>query len=229
MQLSTNKPNLREMFDFLAPKYDKINSILSLGMHHLWNRKFSKMLGKSEQIIDLCSGTGKVSYKYTRNYPGSQATLVDFSPVMLLEAKKRYPKAPFTLVESDIVQLPIDSESQTLAAMAYGLRNLSDPKEALDEIYRILKKGGSLGILELTSPSNKHPMYLVHRFYLQFLIPRIGKHYSKNKDAYTYLSSSIRNLPKDQHLEHLFKEAKFHISKKRKLSFGVATIWILKK
>ncbi|MEF9496580.1 bifunctional demethylmenaquinone methyltransferase/2-methoxy-6-polyprenyl-1,4-benzoquinol methylase UbiE [Chlamydia sp. 04-14] len=229
MQPSINKPNLQEMFDSLAPKYDRINSILSLGMHHLWNRKFSKMLGRSERILDLCSGTGKVAYRYIRDYPGSKATLVDFSSNMLSKAKQRYPNAPFTFIEGDIIQLPIDQESQTLAAMAYGLRNLPDSKNALHEIYRILKQDGSLGILELTSPSNKHPMYLAHQLYLKFLVPRIGRLCSKNKQAYQYLAESIKNLPSDHYLEQIFKDTKFQISKKRKLAFGAATIWILQK
>ncbi|AAP04979.1 bifunctional demethylmenaquinone methyltransferase/2-methoxy-6-polyprenyl-1,4-benzoquinol methylase UbiE [Chlamydia caviae] len=229
MQLSTNKPDLQEMFDSLAPKYDRINSILSLGMHHLWNRKFSKMLGKSECLLDLCSGTGKVAYRYIHDYPKSQAILVDFSSNMLAIAKQRYPKAPFTFIEGDIAQLPIDQESHTLAAISYGLRNLPDRKNALNEIHRILKPNGCLGILELTSPSDNHPMYLAHRLYLKFLVPLIGRLCSKNKQAYHYLAESIKNLPKDDYLEQLFKDAQFQISKKRKFAFGAATIWILQK
>ncbi|QXE27338.1 bifunctional demethylmenaquinone methyltransferase/2-methoxy-6-polyprenyl-1,4-benzoquinol methylase UbiE [Chlamydia buteonis] len=226
---STNKPNLQEMFDSLAPKYDKINSILSLGMHHLWNRKFSKMLGKSDNLIDLCSGTGKVAYRYIRDYPGSKATLVDFSANMLHIAKQRYPSAPFTFIEGDIAQLPINEESQTLASMAYGLRNLPKPKDILEKIHRMLKHQGTLGILELTSPPNNHPLYLVHRLYLKSIIPWVGKLYSKNTQAYEYLAESIRKLPSDHYLEQLFSNAKFQVRKKRKLAFGVATIWILKK
>ncbi|BAE81550.1 tRNA/rRNA methyltransferase [Chlamydia felis Fe/C-56] len=229
MPPSINEPNLQEMFDSLAPKYDRINSILSLGMHHLWNRTFARMLGKSEHLLDLCSGTGKVAYRYIRDYPGSKATLVDFSEKMLLAAQQRYPDAPFTFIEGDIVQLPIDEESQTLASMSYGLRNLSNPKQALEEIHRILQHNGCLGILELTSPSRKHPLYLAHRLYLNFLVPWLGRLCSKNKQAYTYLAESIKKLPSDDYLEQLFQNAKFQVSKKRKLAFGSATIWILKK
>ncbi|WP_284442037.1 bifunctional demethylmenaquinone methyltransferase/2-methoxy-6-polyprenyl-1,4-benzoquinol methylase UbiE [Chlamydia gallinacea] len=223
------KPDIREMFNILAPKYDKINTILSLGMHHYWNRIFSKMLGQSEWILDLCSGTGKVAYQYTCDYPQSQAILVDFSPNMLCEAKKRYPQAPFTFIESDITQLPLNSESHALASLAYGLRNLPDPQRALNEIHRILTNNGSLGILELTSPSRKHPVYWGHRLYLNYIVPKLGKYYSKSTDAYTYLSQSIAQLPKDQHLEQLFRNSQFTITQKRKLMYGTATIWILRK
>ncbi|VVT42550.1 Demethylmenaquinone methyltransferase [Chlamydia avium] len=226
---SMNKPNIQEMFNFLAPKYDKINTILSLGMHHYWNRIFSKMLGQSECILDLCSGTGKVAHQYTCYYPQARAILVDFSPNMLLEAKKRYPNSPFTFIESDITQLPFNSESHVLASLAYGLRNLPEPQHALNEIYRVLKKHASLGILELTQPSRKHPLYLGHWFYLNYIVPKLGKYYSKSTDAYTYLSQSIVQLPKDRDLEQLFKKSKFAITQKRKLTCGAATIWILEK
>ncbi|ASD30409.1 bifunctional demethylmenaquinone methyltransferase/2-methoxy-6-polyprenyl-1,4-benzoquinol methylase UbiE [Chlamydia abortus] len=226
---STHKPNLQEMFDSLALKYDKINSILSFGMHHVWNRTFSKMLGKSDHLIDLCSGTGKVAYRYIRDYPGATATLVDFSANMLHIAKQRYPTAPFTFIEGDIAQLPIREESQTLVSMAYGLRNLPTPKDTLENIHRILKHQGTLGILELTSPPHNHPLYQLHRLYLKFIIPWIGKLYSKNRQAYAYLAESIRQLPSDHYLEQLFSSAKFQVRKKRKLAFGAATIWILKK
>lgn len=224
-----NDLNIQMMFDSLAPKYDMLNTLLSLGRHHSWNRSFVKMLGKADCLLDLCSGTGKVAYQYTQDHPHTPATLLDFSSKMLIEAKKRYPTAPFTLIEGDVMHLPLETESYTLASLAYGLRNLPNPLQGLHEIYRVLKPQGSLGILELTPPHHTHPLYRIHKLYLKQVVPQIGKWFSKHKQAYHYLSESIQNLPSDHYLECLFRNAKFRITQKKKLTFGAATIWILIK
>ncbi|ANH78311.1 bifunctional demethylmenaquinone methyltransferase/2-methoxy-6-polyprenyl-1,4-benzoquinol methylase UbiE [Candidatus Chlamydia sanziniae] len=229
MKHCANQPNLQKMFNTLAPRYDKINAILSLGMHHFWNRTLIQLIGKADHLIDLCAGTGKVASRYISYYPKATATLVDFSPEMLFKAKQLFPHLPFTIVHSDITHLPIANASQTLATMAYGLRNLPDPHHALKEIYRILQFSGKLGILELTCPIQAHPAYLMHKLYLKAAVPLIGRLYSRDPLAYRYLSTSVQNLPKDQDLEELFIRVGFRLKKKRKLCLGAATIWLLEK
>ncbi|EPP35368.1 ubiquinone/menaquinone biosynthesis methyltransferase family protein [Chlamydia ibidis] len=229
MPIYTNKPNIQEMFDSLADSYDKMNTILSLGMHNIWNSRFVQMLGRANHLIDLCAGTGKVVATYIKKYPGVSATLVDFSKNMLNLAKQRYPCATMNFIESDIACMPFEDNSYDLASMAYGLRNLPNPENALREIHRVLTTTGRLGILELTSPSQRHPIYLAHKMYLKAFVPWIGKVITKNHEAYAYLSNSIRCLPKDQELESIFQHSGFLTERKQKLFWGAATIWILKK
>ncbi|ETF40061.1 ubiquinone/menaquinone biosynthesis methyltransferase [Chlamydia pecorum MC/MarsBar] len=222
------KHNLQEMFGTLAPKYDKINGILSLGTHHLWNRVFIRMLGSADHLLDLCSGTGKVALSYVRTYPGSSATLIDFSSEMLQIAKKRAPQnVELTFLHRDVSTLPLESSSQTLASMAYGLRNLSEKTAALKEVFRVLKPGGRFGILELTQARGL--LHSLHSCYLKIIVPKIGKFFSHHPNAYQYLSESIHNLPKDHELEQLFLQAGFQLKKKNKFFSGVATIWLLEK
>ncbi|WP_201456714.1 bifunctional demethylmenaquinone methyltransferase/2-methoxy-6-polyprenyl-1,4-benzoquinol methylase UbiE [Chlamydia sp. 17-3921] len=230
MKLCTNKHNLEKIFGAIASKYDKINAILSLGFHYFWNHSLIHMLGKSDHLVDLCSGTGKVALKYLQTYPESSATLIDFSLEMLQIAKQRSSKhAKLTFLQHDVSQLPIENNSQSLAAMAYGLRNLSNPEEVLSEVMRILKPYGKLGILELTRPQNRGLIHGIHTLYLKALVPAIGKLYSKHPNAYQYLSESIQNLPKDTELEQVFTRTGFKLKKKKKLLMGTATIWLLEK
>lgn len=223
-----NKPNIQDMFDALAPNYDTMNIILSLGLHSLWNRKFVHMLGSSDHLLDLCAGTGKVALRYIHAYPKASVTLVDFSQQMLLHVQKKHPQAPFTYICEDIKKLPFSDSSQRMVSMAYGLRNLSNPLPTLKEVSRIMHTNGTFGILELTKPQSYYIRYM-HKLYLNYLVPWLGKHYAQNRAAYEYLSSSIKQLPHDTILEKLFNEAGFVVFNKKKLLFGTATIWILKK
>lgn len=223
------RPNIREMFNTLAPTYDKVNRYLSFGMHQHWNRVFIKLLGPAECLVDLCAGTGRVALQYVKQYPRASAILIDFSSEMLDIAKKIRPSPPFTYIESDITSMPLQESSAELVSMAYGLRNLSAPEQALQEIYRILKPQGTLGILELTTLRPFHPLAVVHKAYIKSIVPLVGKWRSKHNKAYHYLSESIRYFPKDSYLEKLFNSSGFDIVRKRKLCLGAVTIWILKK
>lgn len=216
------------MFDVIAPTYDEVNAILSLGIHTLWNRTFVRMLGPATHLVDLCAGTGKVALHYIQRYPSATATLVDFSSGMLDIVKHNHPNAPFTYIEGDITKLPLPSSSETLMSMAYGLRNLVEPENTLKELSRVLIPGGILGILELTAPPRYHPLHFLHTCYLSTIVPWIGRYY-QHGSAYAYLSESIQKLPQDRTLETLFQSEGFHVEKKKKLLFGSATIWILKK
>ncbi|AHH23097.1 demethylmenaquinone methyltransferase [Chlamydia trachomatis] len=224
-----DKPNIRIMFDSLAPTYDKINKILSLGLHLTWNHSFVSLLGRSDHLLDLCAGTGHVALSYIQKYPQASATLVDFSTKMLENVQECHPLAPFSYVISDVTSMPLPNDTFHLASMAYGLRNLSSPLEALKEVHRVLKPKGRLGILELTRPATYNPVHLLHKLYLNLVVPSVGRFYSGNSYAYSYLKESIRNLPCDTSLERVFHKSGLHIIRKRKLLFGTATIWILEK
>ncbi|SPN73635.1 Demethylmenaquinone methyltransferase,ubiquinone/menaquinone biosynthesis methyltransferase,Trans-aconitate methyltransferase,ubiquinone/menaquinone biosynthesis methyltransferase,ubiE/COQ5 methyltransferase family [Chlamydia serpentis] len=229
MESFTNKLDCKTMFDAIATKYDRINAILSLGMHHLWNRSLIRMLGAERSLLDLCTGTGKVAKQYKITYPKSLITLVDSSSEMLNIAKQHLREDSYFFILGDVAQLPIENNSYPLAAMAYGLRNLPDPYKALQEVARVLTPSGRLGILELTLPVKRSPIYLAHKLYLHTVVPWIGKLFSKDPYAYKYLSTSIQQLPQDHNLEDLFLKSGFYLKKKKKLFLGVATIWLLQK
>lgn len=225
----SKKTPIQSMFDAIASRYDTMNTLLSLGMHRLWNRVFVRMLGESHHLVDLCAGTGQVALGYIHIYPEASATLIDFSQQMLHYVQHKYPQAPFTYIHEDVSVLSLPSNSQTTLSMAYGLRNLPSPQQSLNEGFRVLQPGGTFGILELTAPKTHSPMRFLHTLYLNYVVPMVGKYYARNQQAYQYLSESIQKLPQDTVLEELFQKAGFIMHRKKKLLWGVATIWILKK
>lgn len=222
--------DLQRTFDDIAPWYDPLNFILSWGAHILWNRKLLTLLGHTNHLLDLCSGTGIVAVNFLKKHQRSQATMIDFSAMMLHYAKKKHKHLAhrFQCIQADIQQLPLPNNFTDAVTLAYGLRNLKTPQRCFQEIYRVLSDHGRIGILELTSPSSRWVRFF-HRLYLNYVVPNVGKWVSKHHQAYQYLKDSIQALPADQELEAMFQQVGFQIKHKKKLLLGTATIWILCK
>lgn len=223
---------IQDMFNSIAERYDTTNAVMSFKLHKRWNRRLIKEIQRSNDcshhFLDLCCGTGAISEDYlSQTHFPCQATLVDFScnmlkcaEIKLAEATKKH---TITFVEADVQNIPLESSSVDSAAMAYGIRNVKDPSKCLKEVYRILKPGGCIGILELTNPKNKI-LRLGHLFYLRCILPIIGKIVTSNHSAYKYLQDSIENFISPVELENIMNAAQFKSVKKIPLSGGIATI-----
>jgi demethylmenaquinone methyltransferase / 2-methoxy-6-polyprenyl-1,4-benzoquinol methylase len=202
---------VREMFTRIAPRYDLLNHLLSAQMDRHWRARTAAELRSILQrenvvVLDLCCGTGDLAFSLARN---AKARIIgaDFSHTMLVRAKeksefesgKRW-RVPF--FEADALRLPFADESFDLVTTAFGFRNLANYRAGLQEILRVLKTGGTLGILEFTEPA---PGLLgdAYRFYTQKVLPRIGGIISGDSAAYSYLPKSVARFFRPEELKGL--------------------------
>lgn len=224
-------PNtIQNLFDSIAPSYDFANTVLSFGLHRKWNQCLIDEVEKGKCLLDLCAGTGEIALTFLKK-KGGKAILLDFSREMLQIAKKKAEKSSTTnisFIEGDASAIPLEDCSVDMVTIAYGIRNVKEKEKCLQEVQRVLKKGGKLGILELTRPH--HPfLKMGHRIYLKGFLPLMGKWITKNGAAYQYLSSSIQEFVSPPMLLQQMHEAGFaHVSAKP-LSCGIATLFLGQK
>lgn len=238
---------IQTMFGSIAKSYDRTNAILSFQLHRLWNRKLIQTTVQRDKrradadfarpsvLADLCCGTGAISLPWLKSCTvPQQVLLVDFCREMLECAQEKVkdlrldPIHTLNFINADVQAMPLQTDSVDYATMAYGIRNVKSPLECFREVYRILKNNGSFGILELTEPDNFF-LRQGHRLYLKTALPLLGKLFTKNREAYAYLSQSIQAFVKPQELKLLLEEAGFTSIQVRPLSFGVATLLVAHK
>lgn len=238
MKYSKEQPEtISSLFDSIAPCYDRVNTLLSLNQHGRWIRRLVRNLFASSpphgsHFVDLCAGTGEVARAAAQEMhrPPLAFTLVDFSPEMLRQARS---KLPHVLREGDVVQylecdvasLPLEDNSVDYLSIAYGLRNLKQPKRCLDEIARVLKPKGRFAILELTKPSHM-VMQRAQRLYLRTAIPLLKYTLSIDPQPYYYLERSIEQFLSSQEMAHLVEEAPLRITSSTRFFGGIATLLI---
>jgi demethylmenaquinone methyltransferase/2-methoxy-6-polyprenyl-1,4-benzoquinol methylase len=205
-------------FSSIHRHYDLTNHLLSLGLHRIWNKTLIQSVS-GKNLLDLCAGTGAIARLALQN-GFDQVVLVDFCAQMLDIAKLKI-KSNAQFIEADVEQVPLTFQFDA-ATMAYGIRNVENKHKALQEAHRLLKKGGKIGILELTTPKNKWVRQL-HKFYLKCYLPLIGFLFTKNKKAYSYLATSILSFDlKD--IISLLENAGFKNIEIRQKTLGLATI-----
>jgi demethylmenaquinone methyltransferase / 2-methoxy-6-polyprenyl-1,4-benzoquinol methylase len=189
---------IREMFTRIAPRYDLLNHLLSAQMDRLWRARTAKELKfilqrPDAQVLDLCCGTGDLAFALRR---GANARIIgaDFSHTMLVRARQKAnagnSKTPLPFLEADALRLPFANDSFDLVTTAFGFRNLANYEDGLKEIFRVLKSGATLGILEFAEPA---PGFLgdAYRFYTRTVLPKVGGWISGDPDAYAYLPKSV--------------------------------------
>jgi demethylmenaquinone methyltransferase / 2-methoxy-6-polyprenyl-1,4-benzoquinol methylase len=231
MEYNKNDPqSIQAMFDSIAKQYDRTNAVLSFCLHKHWNAALIKQTLKSQEaFLDLCCGTGEIAFSHLKKTAVPQkAYLIDFSDGMLQCAKHRAASLKLShhsiqYIAGDAQEIPLPHESVEAITIAYGIRNIKIPKMCLQESLRVLKKGGRLGILELTQPKNKLLRY-GHQFYLKNCLPLVGKLLTSNKEAYRYLCNSIHSFIKPDELEQLMQEVGFVETTQKPLLGGIATI-----
>lgn len=229
--------SIRSMFDGIAANYDRTNSVLSLYLHHYWNSTLVKNVilpCSPSSMIDLCAGTGEIAFRSIQASPSlKKVSLVDFSSEMLACAQEKskdinLKNSILEFINADVQKLPFESESTDCITMAYGIRNVNQPFECLQESYRVLKFGGSLGILELTAPTNKL-LKFGHQIYLKNVLPVLGKWLTSDKEAYKYLCQSIHSFIRPTELKATIIEAGFKQLTIKPLAGGIATLFIAQK
>ena len=212
---------IRRVFDTVAPRYDLMNDLMSLGIHRLWKRRFARMVAPrvGEIIVDLAGGTGDIA----RLVAGPDRTVVVCDPsTRMMEAGRARGLGDVRWAAGTGEALPFRDASIDALTISFGIRNATDIRAALAEIHRVLKPGGRFLCLEFSRAAA--PIRPLYDFLSLTVIPRLGAMVARAPDAYTYLVESIRRFPDQESFKRLIEEAGFAEARYRNLSFGIACV-----
>ncbi|MEO6529732.1 MAG: demethylmenaquinone methyltransferase [Specibacter sp.] len=219
--LEKRPEEMAAMFDDVAPKYDIVNDILSMGQTRRWRRIVVDAVGAvpGQSVLDLAAGTGTSSEPFAD--AGVDVVACDFSVGMLKVGKRRRPDIDF--IAGDATNLPFADNSFDASTISFGLRNVMDPKKALREMLRVTKPGGKLVVAEFSHPTFS-PFRTVYTEYLMRALPPIAKKVASNPDAYVYLAESIRVWPNQDNLSAWLTESGWENVAYRNLSGGIVAV-----
>ena len=222
-----------QMFNAISNHYDTINRVLSLGLDRYWRSRLAQEIPtkKKLKLLDLATGTGDLLRAVLKKRPNIyDAVGCDPAREMLKIATEKLSQDAHRckFVVSPAEMLPFPDQMFDVITTSFGIRNFSNLTASLGEIYRTLNWGGKLIILEFSHPSNKLLRYM-HRWYLNTVVPRVGKLLSGHNDAYNYLSQTIESFPQGEALAKLLKEAGFTNVIIKPLSFGIVSLYIGEK
>jgi demethylmenaquinone methyltransferase/2-methoxy-6-polyprenyl-1,4-benzoquinol methylase len=213
---------VQRMFGSIAARYDLTNSVLSLGIHHLWKHLVVRRVPRGAgPVLDLCTGTGDLLPLLERRTTGVVGG--DFCLPMLERGRERG-RSDAPLVQCDALNLPFPDRTFTAVTVAFGVRNLEDVRRGLKEIRRVLTPGGKLVILEFGQPTWA-PFRAVYNWYSRVLMPWIGGLLTGNRSAYTYLPETAKAFPSGGDFEVILREAGFSATRYDPLSGGIAYIY----
>lgn len=215
---------VREMFGRVAPRYDLLNHLLSFNLDRRWRARLAAsvapVLARPEaQVLDLCCGTGDVLRELVSRGRGFTMG-ADFCHPMLIAAQRKVSAPVF---EADALMLPLRRDSLDVVTMAFGFRNLANYERGLEELLRILKRGGMAAILEFSQPTNR-PFAALYGFFSRYVLPRVGGFISGSPEAYSYLPESIRKFPSAEELAVRLRGAGFARVEFERLTGGLVVL-----
>ncbi|MDA0986282.1 MAG: bifunctional demethylmenaquinone methyltransferase/2-methoxy-6-polyprenyl-1,4-benzoquinol methylase UbiE [Bacteroidetes bacterium] len=228
------KTQVAEMFNQIAIKYDFLNHILSFNIDKLWRKKAIQKLeiNKPKIILDVATGTADFAIVIEKILKPEIIIGIDISEKMLEVGKKKIEELNLSktikLEIGDCEKLNFEENYFDAVTVAFGVRNFEKLINGLNEIKKVLKPNGVAVILEFSKPKNLI-IKLFYKFYLNILVPFIGKMFSKNKEAYSYLNKSVQAFPEEEVFLKILKEINFKNISATKLSFGIATIYTAQK
>ena len=224
----TKKDQVREMFDNISPTYDFLNHFLSLGIDKGWRKKAIKKLGKRnpEIILDIATGTADFAIEAQRISP-DRVIGVDISEGMLRRGRVKLRKKglleKIELVQADSENLPYADNYFDAAIVAFGVRNFEDLLKGLREIRRVLKPGGEFLVLEFSKPVGLFK--LMFNFYFKWVLPILGRLFSRDTRAYSYLPESVKYFPDGEDFMDYMKQAGFQKVHDQRFTFGVCSLY----
>ena len=227
------KEQVATMFDTISKEYDGLNRVISFGIDVSWRKKVTKIVGKNhpKQILDIATGTGDLALMLSRLNPDRIVGL-DISVGMLEVGKQKVAKANLSdtieMVVGDSENMPFNDNSFDAITVSFGVRNFANLDKGIQEIARVLKPTGVLVILETSNPT-KFPFKQGYKFYTNLILPSIGKLFSKDKVAYSYLSESANSFPFGEAFNNILQKNGFTHTEHKPVTFGVATIYTAKK
>src|SRR5829696_8986278 len=192
-----SEPQVRAMFDRIASVYDLMNSVMTAGLHHRWRARAADLarVGPGDRALDVATGTGDLALELARRVrPGGEVVGADFSEGMLERARTKAGGEPGLRWEwANALELPYPDDSFDAATVGFGARNFSDLERGLAEMARVVRPGGRVVVLEITTPT-KPPLSTFFSIWFDRLVPLMGR-FAADGDAYTYLPSSVRRFP----------------------------------
>lgn len=227
------KTQVELMFDNIAHKYDFLNHLLSFGIDKLWRKKAIKILSEynHDKILDVAAGTGDFAIAANRLNP-SEIVGYDLSEQMLNVGRAKVSKLGYdktiSFVKGDSENMPFDNSIFDAVIVAFGVRNFENLEKGLLEFHRVIKKDGVTIILEFSKPK-LFPFKQIYFFYFFKILPFVGKIISKEKSAYSYLPESVMAFPDDDAFCSLLSNAGFINVRQKRLSFGIASIYVAQK
>jgi len=231
---TTKRDRVRLMFDDIAPTYDRLNHVLSFNIDRLWRRRVVRIVRRTgaKRILDMATGTGDLAIAMARRIRGCTVCGADLSPEMLEEARRKIVRRGLderiTLMECDAERIGLQAECVDAATIGFGIRNFEHPERGLSELFRTIKSGGHLVILEFSNPRNRL-VGALYRFYSPRLLPIIGGAVSHNRAAYEYLPDSVDRFPAPEEFVRMLEAAGFTDVRRRPQSCGIAQIYIAKR
>ncbi len=220
---------VRGVFTSVAQRYDLMNDLMSGGVHRLWKDAMMDWLAPrpGQRLLDVAGGTGDIAFRFLRRAPGAQAVVLDLTEAMLAEGRRRAEAerhaARLDWVVGDAMALPFPDASFDRYTIAFGIRNVTRPGDALREAHRILKPGGRMLVLEFSRVPNE----LLRRLYDAYsmnVIPAMGGLVAGDRASYRYLVESIRRFPDQRRFAAMIEAAGFEQVRHRDLTQGVAAL-----
>lgn len=227
------KEQVTQMFDNISGNYDDLNRVISLGIDVKWRKKVVALVAQKnpENILDIATGTGDLAILMTKT-SAKKIVGLDLSVGMLEVGKKKIATQNLSdkieMVVGDSENIPFPDNYFDAITVSFGIRNFETLEKGLAEIYRVLKPGGVFVILETSVPT-KFPFKQGYSFYTKMILPLIGKIFSKDKNAYGYLSTSAANFPFGEKLNNILRKVSFIDCVALPQTFGVATIYTATK
>ena len=221
------------MFGQVAGHYDFLNHLLSLGIDKWWRRQTVRRVPPAGPlpILDVCTGTGDLALAYDRAAHGAVPIVAaDFCHEMLAIGREKARRAGvdvrITFIEADTQSLPLPNDAFQIVCVAFGLRNVADTDRGLAEMTRVCAPGGSVAVLEFSTPTRR-PLKAIYGWYFRNVLPRIGRLVSRRSgDAYNYLPASVGEFPQGEALAERMRAAGLGDVRCYPLTFGVATLYV---
>lgn len=220
--------NIGSLFDSISYRYDRFNHTASMGIDRLWRRRAVRSLPDCQLVLDVAAGTADLCIETIRQGKSQKVVGVDISEGMLDVGREKVLRKGLSdkieLRVADCASLPFDDNTFDAVTCGYGVRNFAELDRSLTEIFRVLKSGGQLRILEFTYPTNKLVRFF-YDFYFTRIVPRIGKKLTDNGEAYIYFMNSVKSFAKGRDFIAILEKNGFSDTSFKSQTFGISTLY----
>lgn len=220
--------NIGSLFDSISYRYDRFNHTASMGIDRLWRRRAVRSLPDCQLVLDVAAGTADLCIETIRQGKSQKVVGVDISEGMLDVGREKVLRKGLSdkieLRLADCASLPFDDNTFDAVTCGYGVRNFAELDRSLTEIFRVLKSGGQLRILEFTYPTNKLVRFF-YDFYFTRIVPRIGKKLTDNGEAYIYFMNSVKSFAKGRDFIAILEKNGFSDTSFKSQTFGISTLY----